>query len=307
MAWLFSKALINQCENSHSSPVQVAESLGENSLGGEPSAPSKTTPTLQACLSHDKTMDSWTRFPSGMTCEPLTESRGVELLTLFRAAFRAQTSALPEKARASTEKPRVSGVKWQESFAKYDRNSHSWKTLQRSLLGGLTEFSETWPKWGSMRGGDAYRQRTPSGLETIRLRVTREKGCGFLPTPTTDGWRSDGDIRILARLFSKEEVRLICHRAAASKIRAAFLPTPTSNMGERGGRGDILGLARGYHYPSGLNNGFRLNSRLIVGGPKEQLNPFFLEWQMGWPIGWTAFVPLATDKFQQWLHSHGGC
>ncbi len=26
---------------------------------------------------------------------------------------------------------------------------------------------------------------------------------------------------------------------------------------------------------------------------------------MAWPIGWTGCEPLATDKFQQWLHSHG--
>jgi hypothetical protein len=36
-----------------------------------------------------------------------------------------------------------------------------------------------------------------------------------------------------------------------------------------------------------------------------QLNPDWTEWLMGWPIGHTASAPLATDKFQQWLHSHG--
>jgi hypothetical protein len=30
------------------------------------------------------------------------------------------------------------------------------------------------------------------------------------------------------------------------------------------------------------------------------LNPDFAEWLMGWPTGWTASQPLATDKFQQW-------
>jgi hypothetical protein len=32
-----------------------------------------------------------------------------------------------------------------------------------------------------------------------------------------------------------------------------------------------------------------------------------LEWLMGWPIGWTGLQPLETDKFQQWLRSHGAC
>jgi hypothetical protein len=37
----------------------------------------------------------------------------------------------------------------------------------------------------------------------------------------------------------------------------------------------------------------------------EQIHPEEWEWMMGWPIGWTALEPLATDKFQQWLHAHG--
>jgi len=34
-----------------------------------------------------------------------------------------------------------------------------------------------------------------------------------------------------------------------------------------------------------------------------QLNPSWVEWLMGWPIGWTDLKPLETDKFrsvQQW-------
>lgn len=33
--------------------------------------------------------------------------------------------------------------------------------------------------------------------------------------------------------------------------------------------------------------------------------PLNQEWLMGWPPNWTALEPLATDKYQQWLHSHG--
>jgi hypothetical protein len=34
-------------------------------------------------------------------------------------------------------------------------------------------------------------------------------------------------------------------------------------------------------------------------------NPQWWEWVMLWPLGWTDCLPLETDKFQQWLHSHG--
>ena len=39
----------------------------------------------------------------------------------------------------------------------------------------------------------------------------------------------------------------------------------------------------------------------------KQINPEWMEWMMGWPIGWADLKPLATDKFQQWLRSHGVC
>ena len=35
------------------------------------------------------------------------------------------------------------------------------------------------------------------------------------------------------------------------------------------------------------------------------LNPSWVEWLMGWPIGWTDLQPLATDKYQRWLLWHG--
>jgi hypothetical protein len=54
--------------------------------------------------------------------------------------------------------------------------------------------------------------------------------------------------------------------------------------------------------PSGAAASNNLNDQ--IGG---QLNPNWTEWLMGWPTGFTASAPLATDKFQQWLRSHGVC
>jgi hypothetical protein len=41
--------------------------------------------------------------------------------------------------------------------------------------------------------------------------------------------------------------------------------------------------------------------------PGGQLNPTWVEWLMGWPLGWTDLKPLETDKFQQWQQQHLGC
>lgn len=38
-----------------------------------------------------------------------------------------------------------------------------------------------------------------------------------------------------------------------------------------------------------------------------QLNPEWVEWFMGWPIGWTELKPLEMDKFHEWLLQHSAC
>jgi hypothetical protein len=40
----------------------------------------------------------------------------------------------------------------------------------------------------------------------------------------------------------------------------------------------------------------------VIGG---SLNPTWVEWLMGWPLGWTDLKQSGTDKFRQWRHSHG--
>jgi len=40
-----------------------------------------------------------------------------------------------------------------------------------------------------------------------------------------------------------------------------------------------------------------------IGG---KLNPTWVEWLMGWPLGWTDLKPLEMDKYRSWLQQHGG-
>ena len=35
---------------------------------------------------------------------------------------------------------------------------------------------------------------------------------------------------------------------------------------------------------------------MMVSDHSGQLNPTFVEWLMGWPLGWTALKPSATAK-----------
>ena len=168
MSWLFSRAL-------------VEEYLEDTFLDGELSAPLSGNPTQQAYCAPDKMTDFSRLSRFGMTYKPLTENRGEELLTLYLADFRAKTSPQLEAETGLMENEAECGEKWHGSFAKYDHDTSSWKTHQCSLLGGLTEFSETWPKWGSMRNGGCWEQRM---LEPR----TGETAFGSLPTPVATDW-----------------------------------------------------------------------------------------------------------------------
>jgi hypothetical protein len=47
------------------------------------------------------------------------------------------------------------------------------------------------------------------------------------------------------------------------------------------------------------------NAVAMTGETGGQLNPTWVEWLMGWPLGWTDLKRLETDKYRQWLQLHG--
>ena len=172
MSWLFSQAL-------------VVEYLGDTCLDGEQSAPLSGNNIQQAYCAPDK-MTVFSRLSRfGMTYKPLTESRGEELLTLFREDFHARTSASQEKAQDLTEKVHQCGITWRGWLAKFDHDSYSWKTAQCSFIEESGECLETFPVSGMTRNGLLWERMT---LE----RRTKGTEHGLWRTPDTGG---GGDIR----------------------------------------------------------------------------------------------------------------
>lgn len=54
----------------------------------------------------------------------------------------------------------------------------------------------------------------------------------------------------------------------------------------------------------------RVNDRIdhaVMASDGGQLNPEWVEWLMGWPIGWTELKPLAMDRFREWQQQHSPC
>jgi hypothetical protein len=287
--------------NSPCSQAQAAESLAENCLDGEPSAPSRSTTIVAGFSCSARMMESLSRSRSGPISAHSTGDLGLDAWISSLADFRARTLAAQAKAPASRESDPAYGKKWHGLFARYDRATHSWKTPHCSLLEDSTSFSGTWPKWGSMRSGACYLRQTPA-LPTFA------NGSGsLLPTPTAK-----------ANMLAPSMQKWPAHRN--------LFPTPSasnygSNQGGAAGRVgpvrySLHSMARRGMWPTPQAPDWRSgkvsaetmakNSRPLSEQIGGTLNPEFCEWLMAWPIGFTDLKPLGTGKFRQWFASHGG-
>jgi hypothetical protein len=308
MSWLFSQAL-------------GEEFWGENFSDGEQSAPLNGNPIQQAYCAPDKMTDFSRLSRFGMTYKPLTESRGKELLTLYLEDFHAKTSQPQEKAQGLTENDQECGEKWRASFVKYDPDTSSWKTHQCSLLGDLDEFSETWPQWGLMRDGECWEQRTleqairgtefglsekwatpttmdklppksPQALhkEATQARPGRNKPANLRdqvsnmqnwPTPCATDYKGSGKTGAL-----RDRLDYAVERGATKSNNYTW-PTPRTK-GMCGGSGAWEQLKA---------NTTIEEARSMGAGNGGKLNPTWVEWLMGWPLGWTDLKPLETGRF----------
>lgn len=164
---------------------QAEASWGGISLDGAPSALSKLMPTPAASSWPDSATASCLDSQCGMTCGPLTESRGPAMLMSSAEASRAPTSVQPENEKALTAKPLDSGEKWPGSLARYDPDARMWKTHQASLFADSTECLVTFPTWGLMRDGELWELPIPAF-------PTRGNAHGSWPTPKARDYKSGG-------------------------------------------------------------------------------------------------------------------
>jgi len=258
MSWLYSQAL-------------VEEYLGENFLDGAQSAPLSGSRTQQAYCAPDKMTDFSRLSRFGMTYKPLTESRGQELLTLFREGFHAQTFPLQDEAQDLMEKVPPCGITWRGWLAKFDHDSYSWKTAQCSFIEESGECLETFPVSGMTRDGLLWERMT---LERRTKGIER----GLWRTPDTGGGGTSGILK--QGKNHRKNGQPIQIRLVDQVNNPRLWPTPVARMHKD----------RGYASEYGKNE---IPLAAQVGGP---LNPEWVEWLMGWPPGWTDLKPLATDK-----------
>lgn len=191
-----------------------------------------------------------------------------------------------------------SGPSSAESFAFYDRDTSSWRTSQACFPGVSDTYSETWPRSGMTRNGHAYR-RPPL------VRLTSGGGSSSWPTP--HGFPKQGQARNPGP--SGNELGRAVNR----------WPTPTSRDHKDGDYcpnvpvNGLLGRAV-WPTPKGSPSGpdYARRNREGSGGDDlvtqvgGSLNPTWVEWLMGFPLGWTDLEGSETPSSPKSPKRSGG-
>lgn len=256
--------------------------------------------------------------------------------TLSLEASRAKTlAAQADKLESRRVLEAAYGQKLSVLLASYDQNTSSWRTSQTCLValvnneaGGLGEFSETWPKSGTMLNGKAY------VLPILELGTTETaygsshgpQADGSWPTPSksarggkqtpgsalslqkaVNGYLKDGTKREIVPTPRKMDGRganvgttdgALLRRSVSSfglnlaeytqMGRRGFLPTPQkSDNRDRGNLSNPSVQRR-------ARIGKQLNLSQVVSEKSGALNPPWVEWLMGFPIGWTDLEDVET-------------
>jgi hypothetical protein len=200
-------------------------------------------------------------------------------LTLSAAGSPAKTSVTQDAAKDSKANEADCFSKPFAWFDNSDPNTCFWRTWQRCLLEGWTEFSGNWGRSGMTQNGIAYR------LPPLVPRISGT-GCSSspeLPTPKSSDAERGGRGELLALVRGK-------------KTRQKW-PTPSSRDWK-----DSPGMSKTGINPDGTTRerndqlARRVYSEDQTPANGGQLNPTWVEWLMGFPLGWTDLEDWATQS-----------
>lgn len=272
------------------SGMDMPAKSSENELPMDGSPVCECMKGMSACLIHPSTPEAW-----------IASMRDSLAKTL--ASLESRQAYLREPDQVFTAKSCV-------SLAWFDQDSCFWKTYQQSLVTGWEPYSETWPRWGMTVGGSAYVH------PMSERRITETDGFCW-PTPNA------------APLSNN--LNLQCSgdgRTKPNKLgwAVSMLPTPTTIDAGTGRFNTSIGgtprpslalMARKNLWPTpkardwkdgrseGINGRSSPDLGKVVGQSQAtgSLNPSWVEWLMGFPIGFTDSkgwaMPKSRSKLQQ--------
>jgi hypothetical protein len=197
-------------------------------------------------------------------------------LTLFAADTLANPSATPAVETEQTIQDtcgRVSPM----PFAYFDQDLLCWKTLQGTFLSDLEMSKPIWPRSGTTHNGIAY-QRQPSAPRTsaTEYSLSLHETMEWTPTATANQMapsmrqRNPG-LRLWPTPTTKDRSQEPPNRKGGISLGTAARLWPTP-------------VARDH---KGVGMKGQLPTTVWQSEGSGSLNPEWVEWLMGFPIGWT--------------------
>ena len=263
MVWLYVQGL----EDSN-------KELNQSLMDTKPFVMSRGKPMQPLALSRKWKKDGWIKLLSGLTLEPSMANHGVEKWISSLEDSHANLSAKPDHKKQQKMRD-IYGPIYQESLARFDLESLSWKTYQMSLNMQDQLSLEIWPKWGMIRHGVLFEHQTPTHL----IEGRGSSRYRSIPTPTT----MDSQFLSSKRKIMMESIQKGKWRGVGLKDFVQMFPTPTATANQ--------------NCPSMIKKGGSFNNLMNGLEDKEpgRLNPNWVEWLMGWRIGWTDLEPVETE------------
>ena len=257
--------------------------------GSDLSPSVKSTDMLSLFCYHEWQLATLTQPPSGMTFRVWEDLLLMCQLTSSPVVSHARTLVLQDLVQAWKETEADCFSRSQGSLASYDRDSYSWRTCQLSLLEAASTLLQPLPRWGMTRGGVLYQ------LNPLVHPISVTGGFCW-PTPTVTG------------NFNRKGAS----QKSGDGLETAVKMWPTPKATRRGDcpsererrTPDLHSAVKMYPTPmsrdwkdSGPTQGNRKSPNLgsVIGG---QLNPTWVEWLMGYQLGWTELNAWAMQWFR---------
>lgn len=259
----------------------------------------------------------WLARLSGATCEPSTVARGVELWIASLGGIRANRSHSPvivvERTILATF-----GPKSLASLRKSSPASCSSRTSEGTYRSDSTMFPVTFTEWATALRQDCLQRRKSA-------RRTSGNGC------SSSAWHTPKVARGAYSYANGDHNKPVLNLAGQSVMWSSPRTSDTNGAGQHGAGGvdlrtqvdvwqtpatdsfrsrggerkDEMGLDQQARvFPSSPQDPEHALSGIesCESGPtsRPRLNPAFVEWLMGWPLGWTDFAPVGTASSVWW-------
>jgi len=306
MAWLYVPGLAGSSSESPSSAPTTAPSV---MWRGKP------TP-LQRSRAAWKTVSS-SPLLSGVTSEPSTRARGVASWISSLRATRASPSAARVSVLAQLTRDTY-GPTSIESSEPSAPEPFSARTSELICPVASLKSPETWKSWAT-----ALRRACSRRGLSVRPTSGSVFSGSHLPTPSATSYGTSQNEGQVEHKWPSKGTPSLETMARRGELR---VPTPTAG----GGTGYVSGdgrwrptlneMAKRGSWPTPRASEAAHSGRRAAnhGGQKGlaeavhthaqqtggQLNPTWVEWLMGFPLGWTASEPLETQSYQRWRREH---